>query len=75
MVYSYSMFSESQDIVENVSWKENKFTDLFDYDCTGIKKKKLIYVQPQSTRYYLPLLKKLGENYRVKHLISLCHKI
>jgi hypothetical protein len=32
--YLFQILSRQQDIVEKVSWEENKFTDLFDYDCT-----------------------------------------
>src|SRR5438045_3725314 len=59
-LYLFQILSRQQDIVENVSWEENKFTDLFDYEYSG-KKKKLIYVEVQSIRYYLPLLKKIGD--------------
>lgn len=69
-LYLFQILSRQQDIVENVSWEENKLTDLFDYDCTGMKKKKLIYVQIQSTRYYQPLLKKVKEDSRVKQLFN-----
>src|SRR5437867_3454524 len=65
-LHLFQILSRQQDIVEKVSWEENKLTDLFDYDCTyKRKKKKLIYVQIQSTRYYQPLLKKIGEDSRV----------
>jgi hypothetical protein len=68
-LYLFQILSRQQDIVEKVSWEENKLTDLFDYNCTD-EKKKLIYVQIQSTRYYQPLLKKIGEDSRVKELFN-----
>ena len=50
-LYLFQILSRQQDIVEQVRWEESKLTDLFDYDCTDKrKKKKLIYVQPQSRR-------------------------
>src|SRR5919206_3436648 len=70
-LYLCQILSRQQDIVEQVRWGENKLTDLFDYDCTNKrKKKKLIYVQIQSTRYYQPLLKKIGEDSKVKQLFN-----
>jgi DNA polymerase elongation subunit (family B) len=70
-LYLFQILSRQHDIVEKVSWEESKLTDLFDYDSTGKKKKKkLLYVQIQSTRYYQPLLKKLGEDSRVKQLFN-----
>jgi len=65
----FQILSRQQDIIKKVSWEENKFTDLFDYEYTD-KKKKLIYVQLQFIRYYLPLLKKLREDPRVKQLFN-----
>jgi hypothetical protein len=44
--------------VRKVAWEDNKFTDLFDRG----KKKKLIYIQLQSSRYYQHLVKKLENN-------------
>ena len=69
-LYLFQILSRQLDIVEKASWEESKFTDLYDYDSIGIKKKKLIYVQIQSTRYYLPLLKKIEEDSRVKQLFN-----
>jgi DNA polymerase elongation subunit (family B) len=70
-LYLFQILSRQHDIVEKVSWEESKLTDLFDYDSTGKKKKKkLLYVRIQSTRYYQPLLKKLGEDSRVKQLFN-----
>jgi DNA polymerase elongation subunit (family B) len=52
--------------VQKVSWKEDKFTNLFD----STDKKKLIYIQLQSVRYYLPFIKKLEKDYRVKQFFN-----
>jgi hypothetical protein len=49
------ILSQQQDIVQKVSWKEDKFTNLFD----STDKKKLIRIQLQSIRYYLPLIRKI----------------
>jgi hypothetical protein len=69
-LYLFQILSRQLDIVEQVRWEESKLTDeLFDYDCT-YKRKKLIYVQIQSTRYYQPLLKKIGEDSKVKQLFN-----
>jgi hypothetical protein len=59
-LYLFQILSRQQDILRKVSWEENKFTDLFDYEYND-KKKKLIY---------LPLLKKLREDPRVKQLFN-----
>jgi len=60
-LYLFQILSRQLDIVKKVSWEENKFTDLFDYEYSGLKNK-LIYVQVQYLKYYLPLLKKLRED-------------
>jgi DNA polymerase elongation subunit (family B) len=60
------ILSQQQDIVEKVSWEEDKFTNLFD----STDRKKLIYIQLQSMRYYLPLIKKLEKDYRVKQFFN-----
>ena len=60
------ILSQQQDIVQKVSWKEDKFTNLFD----STDKKKLIYIQLQSVRYYLPFIKKLEKDYRVKQFFN-----
>jgi DNA polymerase elongation subunit (family B) len=49
-----------------VSWDESKLTNLFDSD----SKKKLIHVVPESMQYYMPLLKKLEKDRRVKQLFN-----
>jgi hypothetical protein len=70
-LYLFQILSRQQDTVEKVSWEESKYTDLFDYDCIGKKtKQKLIYIQMQSTKFYLPPLKKIGEDSRVKQLFN-----
>jgi DNA polymerase elongation subunit (family B) len=68
-LHLFQILSRQYDIVENVSWEENKLTDLFDYGYTDKRKKKLIYIQIQSIKYYLPLLKKI-EDSRVKQLFN-----
>ncbi|HZI71784.1 MAG TPA: DNA polymerase domain-containing protein [Nitrososphaeraceae archaeon] len=60
------ILSQQQEIVEKVSWEEDKFTNLFD----STDKKKLIYIQLQSVRYYLPFIKKLEKDYRVKQFFN-----
>jgi hypothetical protein len=62
-----------QTIVAKVRWEEDKLTNLFDYDSTTAKKKKLICVYPQSIQYYAPILKILERdqrkvNYQIIHL-------
>jgi hypothetical protein len=54
-----------------IGWEENKHIDLFDYASTCQKKQKLIYIQMQLTRHYRPLLKKIGEDPRVKQLFNI----
>jgi DNA polymerase elongation subunit (family B) len=69
-LYLFQILSrQQQDIIKKVSWEENKFTNLFDYEYTD-KKKKLVYVQVQSIKYYLPLLKKIREDLPVKQLLN-----
>jgi DNA polymerase elongation subunit (family B) len=55
-----------QPIVKKVSWDENKVTNLFDY----ASKKNLIHIVPESMQYYMPLLKKLEKDRRVKQLFN-----
>jgi DNA polymerase elongation subunit (family B) len=55
-----------QPIIRKVKWVEGKFTNLFDY----ASKKKLIHVVPESMQYYMPLLKKLEKDRRVKQLFN-----
>jgi DNA polymerase elongation subunit (family B) len=57
-----------QTIVAKVRWEQDKLTNLFDRDCTT--KKKLICVYPQSTQYYVPILKILEKDQRVKQLFN-----
>ncbi len=59
-----------QTIVAKVRWEEDKLTNLFDHDYTTTKKKKLICVYPQSTQYYVPILKILEKDHRVKQLFN-----
>ena len=70
-LYLFQILSRQHDVVEQIRWEESKLTDLFGYnDTEKKKKKKLIYVQIQSIRYYQPLLKKIGEDFRVKQLFN-----
>jgi DNA polymerase elongation subunit (family B) len=55
-----------QPTIKKVSWNENKFTNLFDY----ASRKKLICILPESIQYYIPLLKKLEKDRRVKQLFN-----
>jgi DNA polymerase elongation subunit (family B) len=55
-----------QPIIKKVKWVEGKFTNLFDY----AGRKKLICVFPESIQYYMPLLKKLEKDRRVKQLFN-----
>jgi hypothetical protein len=64
--YLFQILSQQQDIVEKVSWEEDKFTNLFDLT----DKKKLIYIQLQSTRYYTQFINKLEKDYRVKQFFN-----
>jgi DNA polymerase elongation subunit (family B) len=57
-----------QDIINKVTWDDDKLTNLFDYDHT--KKKKLICVYPTSTQYYATILKILEKDQRVKQLFN-----
>ena len=59
-----------QATVAKVRWEEEKLTNLFDYDHTKKKKKKLICVYPTSTQYYAPILKILQKDQRVKQLFN-----
>src|SRR5690242_1657621 len=68
-LYLFQILSRQLDIVKKVSWEENKFINLFDYEHT-VKNKKLIYIQIQSIKYYLPLVKKIREDTRVKQLFN-----
>ncbi|HET7391449.1 MAG TPA: DNA polymerase domain-containing protein [Nitrososphaeraceae archaeon] len=68
-LYLFQILSRQQDIVKKVSWEENKFTNLFDCEYTD-KKKRLIYVQVQSIKYYLPLVKKIRDDLPVKQLFN-----
>lgn len=60
------ILSQQHDIVEKICWDEDKFTNLFDSN----DKKRLIYIQIQSARYYFPLIKKLEKDYRVKQFFN-----
>ena len=62
----FQILSQQQDIITKISREEDKFTNLFDIT----DNKKLIYTQLQSVRYYLPLLKKLEKDYRVKQFFN-----
>jgi DNA polymerase elongation subunit (family B) len=55
-----------QPIVKKVSWEEDKLTNLFDY----ASRKNLIHIVPESMQYYMPLLKKLEKDRRVKQLFN-----
>ena len=63
--YLFQILSREEE-VKKLDWEENKFTDLFDWG----KKKKLIYIQLQSSRYYQHLIKKLENNCQVKQLFN-----
>src|SRR5918912_568481 len=74
-LYLFQILSRQQQqdvIVRKVSYEENKFTSFFDLDNEQAAKykRKLIYVQLQSLRYYQPLLKKLEKDYQVKQLFN-----
>ncbi len=65
-LHLFQILSREQDIsVKKIRWEENKFTNLFNK-----RKKRLIYVQLQSSRYYQPLLKKLENDCQVKQLFN-----
>src|SRR5919197_5841459 len=64
-LYLFQILSRQEE-VKKVRWEENKFTDLFDRG----KKKKLIYIQLQSSRYYQHLIKKLEVDCQVKQLFN-----
>ena len=67
-LYLFHVLSQ-QSIVAKVRWEEDKFTNLFDHNCTT-KKEKLICVYPQSTQYYISILKILEKDPRVKQLFN-----
>jgi DNA polymerase elongation subunit (family B) len=60
----------SQQAIMKVTWDDDKLTNLFDYDYTKEKKKKLICVYPTSTQYYASILKILEKDQRVKQLFN-----
>ena len=64
-LYLFQILSRQEE-VKKVRWEEDKFTDLFDRG----KKKKLIYIQLQSSRYYQHLIKKLEGDCQVKQLFN-----
>src|SRR5919205_584599 len=63
-LYLFQILSREEEIA--VSWEEDKYTNLFD----RTNKRKLLYVQLQSLRYYQHLLKKLQNDCRVKQLFN-----
>jgi hypothetical protein len=65
----FQILSQQQDIITKISWEEDKFANVFDYSCPD-KKKKLIYIQLQSTRCYTQVINKLEKDYRVKQFIN-----
>jgi DNA polymerase elongation subunit (family B) len=67
-LYLFHVLSQ-QSILAKVRWEEDKFTNLFDHNCTT-KKEKLICVYPQSTQYYISILKILEKDPRVKQLFN-----
>jgi DNA polymerase elongation subunit (family B) len=68
-LYLFHVLSQ-QSTVAKVRWEEGKFTNLFDHNCTTTKKEKLICVYPQFTQYYIPILKILEKDPRVKQLFN-----
>jgi DNA polymerase elongation subunit (family B) len=63
--YLFHVLSQ-QSAIKNVSWEQNKFTDLFE---EGFRRK-LICVFPESVQQYMVLLKKLEKDSRVKQFFN-----
>jgi DNA polymerase elongation subunit (family B) len=63
--YLFHILSQ-QTIVKEVSWKENKSTNLFE----KYSRRKLICVFPESVRSYATLLERLEKDHRVKQTFN-----
>ena len=63
--YLFYVLSQ-QDIVKNVKWEENKYTNLFE----KYSKRKLICVYADSVQSYRVILRKLEKDYRVKQVFN-----